>query len=418
MTEKRLPPCSLYDIQGMQDWLDEMALQGLFFQRFSRFDNSAVLQTGEPRPVRYRLDPVGRSKKEDRLRREPYAQMGWEFLDAQPRLYSVYSCQAPEAPELHSDPVTLGYALNNAIRQQISFWGRFTLGLALLLSVLFFLISGRLFEELLFMERPRSLFQLVLSIVIALICLAISWLQIRRLVKTRRLLDQGLPMEPGRRWNKSRFLAIYFCAAVPLAFLILHTIPDHAPEIRPLNEAELSRPWPTLAQLEGTGPLPLDAQPAVEGYAITNRSWLVPVQEYASIDWEVHTFHPATGEVTALDRPYALWMGVQYHRARSQQVAEQVFQLERKEAARTLDNWSEWTDHTYHITGPADLVPQTWPGLDRLETARYTQQGQQAWTLAALRGKDVLVVQYVGFARLEDCLPLFLEALDQPVKGE
>ena len=413
MTEKRLPPCSLYDIQGMQDWLDEMALQGLFFQRFSRFDNSAILQTGEPRPVRYRLDPVGRSKKEDRLRREPYAQMGWEFLDAQPRLYSVYSCQAPEAPELHSDPVTLGYALNNAIRQQISFWGRFTLGLALLLSVLFFLISGRLFEELLFMERPRSLFQLVLSIVIALICLAISWLQIRRLVKTRRLLDQGLPMEPGRRWNKSRFLAIYFCAAVPLAFLILYTIPDHAPETRPLNEAELSRPWPTLAQLEGTGPLPLDAQPAVEGYAITNRSWLVPVQEYASIDWEVHTFHPATGEGTALDRPYALWMGVQYH-----QVAEQVFQLERKEAARTLDNWSEWTDHTYHITGPADLVPQTWPGLDRLETARYTQQGQQAWTFAALRGKDVLVVQYVGFARLEDCLPLFLEALDQPVKGE
>ena len=404
MTEKRLPPCSLYDIQGMQDWLDEMALQGLFFQRFSRFDNSAILQTGEPRPVRYRLDPVGRSKKEDRLRREPYAQMGWEFLDAQPRLYSVYSCQAPEAPELHSDPVTLGYALNNAIRQQISFWGRFTLGLALLLSVLFFLISGRLFEELLFMERPRSLFQLTLSIVIALICLAISWLQIRRLVKTRRLLEQGLPMEPGRRWNKSRFLAIYFCAAVPLAFLILYTIPDHAPETRPLNEAELSRPWPTLAQLEGTGPLPLDAQPAV--------------QEYASIDWEVHTFHPATGEVTALDRPYALWMGVQYHRARSQQVAEQVFQLERKEAARTLDNWSEWTDHTYHITGPADLVPQTWPGLDRLETARYTQQGQQAWTFAALRGKDVLVVQYVGFARLEDCLPLFLEALDQPVKGE
>ena len=64
------------------------------------------------------------------------------------------------------------------------------------------------------------------------------------------------------------------------------------------------------------------------------------------------------------------------------------------------------------------MVPQTWPGLDRLETARYTQQGQQAWTFAALQGKDVLVVQYVGFARLEDCLPLFLEALDQPVKGE
>ena len=76
-------------------------------------------------------------------------------------------------------------------------------------------------------------------------------------------------------------------------------------------------------------------------------------------------------------------------------------------------NWAKWSDHTYHITGPTDLVPQDWPGLDRLAVAQYTQQGQDAWTFAALRGNDVLVVQYAGFARWEDCLPLFLEALDK-----
>ena len=418
MIEKRLPPCSLYDIQGMQDWLDEMALQGLFFQRFSRFDNSALLQTGEPRPVRYRLDPVGRSKKEDRERRELYAQMGWEFLDAQLRLYSVYSCEDPEAPELHSDPVTLGYALNNAIRKQISFWGRATLGFALFLCALLFFARKHLFQELLFAEDPRSLFQLALSIAISLVCIAISWVRIRRLVKTRRLLDQGLPMEPGRRWNKPRLLTIYFCAAVPLAFLLLYAFPSYAPEVCGLGEAELSHPWPTLAQLEETGPRPLASEPEVDGYVRTNRSWLVPVQEYASIDWEVLTFDPVTGDAAALDRPYALWMGIQYCRARSRRAAEQVFQAEREETAQILEDWAQWTDHAYHITDSSGFLPRDWPGLDRLETAHYTQRGQQAWTFAALRGKDVLVVRYVGFARLEDCLPLFLEAMDQPAKGE
>lgn len=30
MTVKKPVPCSVYDIPGMQEWLDEMALQGLF----------------------------------------------------------------------------------------------------------------------------------------------------------------------------------------------------------------------------------------------------------------------------------------------------------------------------------------------------------------------------------------------------
>ena len=36
MFVKKVVPCSLYDIQGMQDWLDEMALQGLFFKEFAK----------------------------------------------------------------------------------------------------------------------------------------------------------------------------------------------------------------------------------------------------------------------------------------------------------------------------------------------------------------------------------------------
>lgn len=412
MIVKKSIPCSFYDIQGMENWLDEMALQGLFFDSFSYRNDYANFQVDNPRPVRYRLDPVGRSKKEDQKRKEPYAQMGWNYVDALPKLYYVFSCADPEAPELHSDPVTLGYALNNSIQQQISGMVKVNLGFALFLCAMLFLVRKRLLETLLFMEKPRLLFQLVLCIVVILIGIVVGWFQIRRLVKTRRLLEQGLPMKAGRRWNRPRFLTVYFCCVVPLLLLGYLIVPDYRPEVCGLDGAELSHPWPTLAQLEDTGPRPLGEEPEVEGHLKRNQSWLVPVQEYASISWEVLSFDPDTGEMSTLARPYPLWLSIQYDQARTAGAAEFAFQTRREEAAQDLQNWIKWTDHAYHITSPAGLVPRDWPGLDRLETAQYTQRGQDAWTVAAQRGQDILVVHYIGFARWEDCLPLFLEALD------
>ena len=36
MTVQKPVPCSLYDIRGIQEWLDEMALQGLFLKGANR----------------------------------------------------------------------------------------------------------------------------------------------------------------------------------------------------------------------------------------------------------------------------------------------------------------------------------------------------------------------------------------------
>ena len=131
MTVKKNIPCSFYDIPGLESWLDEMALQGLFLKNFSRQFDWAVFEVGDPRPVRYRLDPVGKSAGRGREREEPYAEMGWQFVDCIRGLYYIFSCGDPDAPELHSDPATLGYALNNAIQKQIRFWGKMTLVLIL-----------------------------------------------------------------------------------------------------------------------------------------------------------------------------------------------------------------------------------------------------------------------------------------------
>ena len=97
--------------------------------------------------------------------------------------------------------------------------------------------------------------------------------------------------------------------------------------------------------------------------------------------------------------------------------AKLLFELELEEAERVLNNWSKWNNHFYTIYGSPRLNPQSWPGVDRLETAQYTQRGQDAWTFAALRGRDVLVVNCSGFPSWEECLPLFFDVLDQSEEG-
>ena len=63
------------------------------------------------------------------------------------------------------------------------------------------------------------------------------------------------------------------------------------------------------------------------------------------------------------------------------------------------------------------MSPRDWPGVDRLEVAHYTLRGQDTWTFAALRGRDVLVVDCAGYSSWEEYLPQFLDVLDQYEEG-
>lgn len=394
-------PCSFYDIQGLQNWMDEMALRGLFFHRFSRFNFSAKFLADTPRPVRYRLDPAGQGKKVERERRELYAQMGWSFVSALPRIYNVFSCGDPDAPELYTDPQTLAYALDRSIQKQIRFRCILTLSLLLYIAIILFFIRRRLMYELFLMEQPRYIALLFLYLLVLPVGACISALQIRKLVKTRRRLEQGLPMKVGRAMNWARFRKIYFFVFAPLLFVLIFSIPDYAPEIHGFDQARLSHVWPTLFQIEALEPRPLEEEPTVDGYVRQNHSRLVPVQERVTVNWKVSIF----------DRPYHLWMSIQYDQARSPRAARQTFQIRRNEAARTLEDLLA----PHYVDQVTDLRPfetLEYPGLDRLELVRFRQYEQDCWLFTALRGEEVLTVHYIGNTPPEDCLPLFLAALD------
>lgn len=384
MTVSKPIPCSLYDIQGLQSWLDEMAREGLFLHHLSNSNDRAYFESGEPRPVRYRLDPCGKGRRKDKEREEAYAQMGWRFVTRMRRGFYIFSCDDPETPELYNDPQSLSVALEKQVDRETRSIVCLTLGLTLFLSALFYWARRNILQHLLLWDDPAYLASFILSfslILVSLLAMALQLWARHRLIKA---LAQGFPPKAKRRWNRPRFLScyIFFFVLCRLPSLFL---PDFRGEVRPLSGAELSHPWPLVQ---------------TNGYVHTNRSWFAPVQEYVSSE-------------SSPDR----WTGVRYINARSPELAKLLFELELEEAERVLNNWSKWNNHFYTIYGSPRLNPQSWPGVDRLETAQYTQRGQDAWTFAALRGRDVLVVNCSGFPSWEECLPLFFDVLDQSEEG-
>lgn len=404
MTVQEPIPCSFFDIPGLQSWLDEKARQGLFLERFNYHLDRAVFETDDPRPVRYRLDPVGRSKKKDRERAELYREAGWTHVADIPRAFHIFSCEDPDAPELYSDPQSLSLALSGTIRAQIRYQLTFALAIILFVGGLLFFFWGIYWEDLLLWTHPRNLFTLaVAAILFPGLFLAVA-LDLRKLFKIRRTLAQGLPLKAKKRWNRPRWIIIWLAVYLTLN-LTLNLFPrlfleDYRPEICGLDEAVLSHPWPTAAQLEAAGPDPLTEEPAADGYATTNDSWFAPIQEYISTDWET--------------REYVYWTGVRYLQARSPKTAELLYRLERDKEIRYQKKAVSFPNAN-RITEVQPFQPWDWPGLDRAELTRCHRRGQDIWTLLLLRGRDVLMVEYSGQAQPETCIPLFLEALDKEV---
>ena len=401
MTVKKPVPCSLLDIRGIQEWLDEMALQGLFLVDVNRKFDRAEFELGDPAPVRYRLDPVGKDVEKDKDREGPYAEMGWKFVCHIPRWYYIFSCGDPEAPELYSDPQSLAIAMEPMIRRDL----RSSILGALFCVAVFFLCflvrPGSALRNMLLWEYPQDLVLTVLYPILLVLCLPLFVFDFRRIVKIRDTLAQGLTLKAKKRRKRIPFLAWYIPLYLSIFLLPRLLLPETNMEYFDLSEAPLSRPWPGIVQTEAAGPRPLgpSPEPYAHGYAATNSSWFVPIQEYASTDWDTRS----SG---------SFWTGVRYFKARSPRVAELIWQMERDKEARYHENALTYPGNS-RITELQPFQPWDWPGLDRAELARYHRQGHDIWTLLLQRGNDVVMVEYSGYARPEDCIGLFLEALDK-----
>ena len=98
---KRLPFAET-NVEGIELWLDQMALEGLFL--CDTAGTSWYFREGEPEAIRYRLDKVTEKGAMPSVeKRESYQKKGWKYLLTHKTMYHIFQAKDPQAEELHMD---------------------------------------------------------------------------------------------------------------------------------------------------------------------------------------------------------------------------------------------------------------------------------------------------------------------------
>lgn len=114
-TVYKILPVSLFDIPGLEQWLEEQASLGLFPTHLGSY--AAFTKDGVP-GTRYRLEPWGKIGTEPAPEQlELYHSAGWEYAFSIARAYFLFYTADPDAPELHSDFATRGQSLDRLAKQ-------------------------------------------------------------------------------------------------------------------------------------------------------------------------------------------------------------------------------------------------------------------------------------------------------------
>lgn len=111
----KFAPISIYDVSAWQAWLEDEAAKGNFLDGPGRI---CTFESGEPKAVRYRMEPVGRRPVHpDEETREVYRDMGWNYVDTAGRTFYIWRCDDPNAPELNTDPQVQAAAYERLLKQ-------------------------------------------------------------------------------------------------------------------------------------------------------------------------------------------------------------------------------------------------------------------------------------------------------------
>ena len=377
---KQFCPYPLWDVRGIELWLNELAAKGYELKKFSKFwSGRAEFQTSEQaRYARYRLDPIGRDEEELRERAANYRDMGWRFVEQIGKLYAVYRCTDPEAPELYTDPESLGWAMKRLLRRQ---WTAAVLALAwagwLLRDLLGLLFTApAVLPMRLILQNELALLYLLLAA-----CVASNVLPVfRRTVqfaRLRRRLVQG-EVPPSRRLVCSQLreplslLAVAVLIVVTLILTFRYQLGGG--NVRGLpDESEWDFPHVTLSEIlpEGTE---LKIRQEEELYLISNpstfaRSQLAPEQYDTN---QAALARLPSGESREVR------LSLTYIKTRSPELAEWVYRGQvqewKNEMEEYRDNWEETTPYIHDHTPAYDFLQEDvlpWPGLDQLTRFSY-----------------------------------------------
>jgi len=249
----RLCPCFSHDIEGIQTWLEDLAMEGLFLEPYGRTLSVFTFRRDTPRKALYRLEAwetrgsVSAADGPDWDMRETFSQMGWEFL-VNFGSFHIYRSFDPNARELNTDPAVQALTLNTLKKSQRS---TAVLTVADVLLLLFLSSSpGVYLWRLAVIAGP---FLPLSAIGIFLWAFISSLFSTIRLQRYQKRLRNGESLTARTQWKSTAHLAR--CARLLPGLLILTAIVSlcifgtKASVRQPVEECREPMPFATLEEI-------------------------------------------------------------------------------------------------------------------------------------------------------------------------
>ena len=251
-TMRRLPPCAVLDIERLESWLTDMAAEGWHLKDTrGLWSLCFVFEKGEPRNVRYRLEP-GRGAfdddKPDYHAREFFKDMGWEAVSGYGQFF-IFRAVSGDVPELNTDPAVQLIAMKK-LRRKTLFWNF----LALVLIPVMLLYWSRDAEPYRFIVTFgfASAAVLVLLFCYCVVELVVQIVQANAIVKklkTAEQLDHSKPWRKGAWYHRLSALMGVLCYAVYMLSMLTQCTSDLANYGRDIEKYEGDPPFVTIQDL-------------------------------------------------------------------------------------------------------------------------------------------------------------------------
>ena len=410
---RKIIPVSLYDIPGLEHWLEEQANQGLFPTSLGSW---AVFEERDVPGVRFRLDPfanrAGEGLEPTPEKLELYRAAGWEYAFRVGRAYFLFYTTDPQAPELFSDYQSQGLSLYRLVRGLRSYRRR----KAVLWSLLGILFLAALFLGHSYDVQPDHFVRLPLILLYAFDPILLLFLagmffyslpidrrDRKTLFATYNALKEGLPPPPSpgpsRRIVRENIAALVL-SPILVAVVLYNQFGDSRLTLRPVEE--FTAPYISLYDLEQ---VPLGPYETIyrnnsglnsENVARRSCSLLAPV--WYEVSQDLDALQPGRKPSTFSPDPH----GGEYTYSPSLDMTYfHTLPILAQPAARAQMDLYRLVNLYW------DYEEVDWPGTDFVILATVEDD---PWQMAAVgRGSRVAVFCYAGVEKLSDHLDLLAE---------